>query len=116
MRVLSGALLLLLCLHSLRGQSLDPGLVPGSCDEQVAQALRQKEPDTCENTRTLRDIVLELKVQLKSMEAHVKESEAKVNNMRVELAVTKVHVEQLQKENAGKTSLRLHFKSAPVIE
>lgn len=113
MRAVSGVLLLLLCLHSLRGQGLDPGPVSGSCDEHVAQALRQKVPDTLEDTRTLRDVVL---MQLKSMEARVKESEVKVNDMRVELAVAKLHVQQLQKENAGKTSLRLHFKSPPVIE
>lgn len=106
MRVVSGVSLLLLCLHSLQGQGLDPGLVPGPCDEQVAQALRQKVPDT------LRDIIL---LYLKSVEARVKDSEDKVNDMRVELAATKTHVVQLQKENAGKTSFRLHFKSVPVM-
>lgn len=80
-------------------------LIP-SGDEQVAQVSRPKVPETLEDARTSRDIV----VQLKSMEARVKESEVKVNDMRVELAVTKVHVEQLQKENAGKASLRLHSK------
>lgn len=114
MRVVSGVLLLLLCLHSLRGQILDPSLVPGSCDEQVAQALKQKM--LVEDTGTLRDIVVELKVQLRSMEARVKESEVKVNEMRVELAVTKVHIEQLQKENVGKAQMRLHFRRALVVE
>lgn len=102
-------LLLLLCLHSLRGQMLDPSLVPGSCDEQVAQALKQK--ILVEDTGTLRDIVVELKVQLRSMEARVKESEVKVNEMRVELAVTKVHVEQLQKENVAQATDLLALKS-----
>lgn len=106
MRVVSGILLLLFCLHNLHGQGLNPCLVPGSCDEQVAQAFRQKVPETIE-------VVLLL---LKSMEARVKESEVKVNDMRVELAVTKLHVDQLQKDNVGKTSLRSHFKSAPAIE
>lgn len=114
MRVVSGVLLLLLCLHSLRGQMLDPSLVPGSCDEQVAQALKQKL--LVEDTGTLRDIVVELKVQLRSMEARVKESEVKVNEMRVELAVTKVHIEQLRKENAGKAQIKLHCRRALVIE
>lgn len=116
MRVVSTVLLLLLCLHSLRGQSLDPGLVSGSCDEQVAQALRQKVLDTLEPTRTLRDIILELKVQIANLEARVKESEVKVNDMRVELAVNTVNIALLQKENAGKTSLRLHFQGATVVK
>lgn len=111
MKVVFGVSLLLLCLHSLRGQGLDPArLVPQSRDEQVAQVSRQKVPDPFEDSRTLRDIVVELKVQLKSMEARVRESEVKVNDMRVELAVTKVHVEQLQKENVGKASPEMHFK------
>lgn len=102
MRVVSGVLLLLFCPHILRGQGLDLGPTPGPCEEQVAQALRQKVPSTFEDTRTLRDIVVELRGQLRTMEARVKESEVKVNDMRVELAVTKVHVEQLQKEKSGK--------------
>lgn len=116
MRVFSGFLLLLLSLHSLQGQGLDLGLESGSCDEQVAQALRQKVPDTFELNGPLRDIVLKLKVQVESMEARVKESEVKVNDMRVELAVTKVHVELLQKDKAGETLLRRHFQSASVVE
>lgn len=68
----------------------------------------QKLPNAFEDTRTLRDIVME---QLRSMEARVKESELKVNDMRVDLAVTKVHVEQLLKENSAQAMEILALKT-----
>lgn len=104
MKVVHG-LLLLLCLCRVRGQDLDVGLlssdVPKTADDPAAQASKQAVPDTWAEVRALRDMVVELKVQVRSMEARVKESEGQVNNLRVELAVNKLHIEQLQKENAG---------------
>uniref|UniRef100_A0A8C4IKL9 C1q domain-containing protein n=1 Tax=Dicentrarchus labrax TaxID=13489 RepID=A0A8C4IKL9_DICLA len=45
-------------------------------------------------------MVVELKVELRNMEARVKDSESQVNELKTELMVTKVQMELLQRENS----------------
>ncbi|XP_028440139.1 uncharacterized protein LOC114559595 [Perca flavescens] len=69
-------------------------------DEQTEQTTKQTTPDIWAEVRAVRDMVVELQVELRNMEARVKYSEGQVNQLKTELIVTKVHVEQLQRETS----------------
>uniref|UniRef100_UPI0037E8EB65 complement C1q tumor necrosis factor-related protein 4-like n=1 Tax=Semicossyphus pulcher TaxID=241346 RepID=UPI0037E8EB65 len=99
MRVVLGPLLLLLglCGSGARGQ--DGGLGEGGEIEQ-----KQTTTDIWAEVKELRDMVVELKVELRTMAAIVKESQSQVDELRAELIFTKVHVELLQAENAVQTT------------
>ncbi|CAJ1063783.1 heavy metal-binding protein HIP-like [Xyrichtys novacula] len=60
---------------------------------------KQTTPDIWVEVRALRDMVVELKVQLSALEDKVKESENQVDDLRAELISTKFHMELLQTEN-----------------
>ncbi|XP_044078224.1 cerebellin-2-like [Siniperca chuatsi] len=69
-------------------------------EESTEQTTKQTTPDIWVEVRALRDMVVELKVELRNMEARVKNSENQVNELKAELMVTKVHVQLLQRENS----------------
>ncbi|KAE8287378.1 hypothetical protein D5F01_LYC13417 [Larimichthys crocea] len=69
-------------------------------EEASEQTTEQTYTDIWAEVRALRDMVVELKVELKNMESRVKDSESQVNELKAELIVTKVHVELLQRENS----------------
>ncbi|KAL7389866.1 hypothetical protein ABVT39_011259 [Epinephelus coioides] len=114
MRVVVGLLLLLLALCGSGAQEEGGGLgqvgeisefqetAPrDAAEESSKQTTEQTTPDIWAEVRALRDMVVELKVELRNMETRVKDSESQVNDLKAELMVTKVHVELLQKENSG---------------
>ncbi|XP_078028638.1 uncharacterized protein LOC144464688 isoform X2 [Epinephelus lanceolatus] len=113
MRVVDGLLLLLLALSGSGAQGEGGGLgqvgeisefqetAPRDAAEESAESTtEQTTPDIWAEVRALRDMVVELKVELRNMEARVKDSESQVNDLKAELMVTKVHVELLQRENS----------------
>ncbi|XP_049448444.1 heavy metal-binding protein HIP-like isoform X1 [Epinephelus fuscoguttatus] len=113
MRVVVGLLLLLLALCGSGAQGEGGGLgqvgeisqfqetAPrDAAEESTKQTTEQTTPDIWAEVRALRDMVVELKVELRNMEARVKDSESQVNDLKAELMVTKVHVELLQRENS----------------
>ncbi|XP_078028636.1 uncharacterized protein LOC144458309 [Epinephelus lanceolatus] len=113
MRVVVGLLLLLLALSGSGAQGEGGGLgqvgeisefqetAPRDvAEESSKQTTEQTTPDIWAEVRALRDMVVELKVELRNMEARVKDSESQVNDLKAELMVTKVHVELLQRENS----------------
>nr|XP_033490142.1 heavy metal-binding protein HIP-like isoform X4 [Epinephelus lanceolatus] len=112
MRVVVGLLLLLLALCGSGAQGKGGGLrqvgeigqletAPRDAAEESAESTtEQTTPDIWAEVRALRDMVVELKVELRNMEARVKDSESQVNDLKAELMVTKVHVELLQRENS----------------
>uniref|UniRef100_A0A8C4HK24 C1q domain-containing protein n=1 Tax=Dicentrarchus labrax TaxID=13489 RepID=A0A8C4HK24_DICLA len=69
-------------------------------EESSEQTTKQTTPDIWVEVRALRDMVVELKVELRNMEARVKDSESQVNELKAELMVTKVQMELLQRENS----------------
>ncbi|XP_033490154.1 uncharacterized protein LOC117261770 [Epinephelus lanceolatus] len=113
MRVVVGLLLLLLALCGSGAQGEGGGLgqvgeisefeetAPrDAAEESSKQTTEQTTPDIWAEVRALRDMVVELKVELRNTEARVKDSESQVNDLKAELMVTKVHVELLQRENS----------------
>ena len=100
MRIDLGLLLLLLALCGSGAQGEDGGLG----EEWTKQTTEQTTPDIWAEVRALRDMVVtlevELKVELRNMEARVKESESQVDELKAELIVTKMLVEQLKRENS----------------
>ena len=115
MRVVVGLLLLLLGLCGSGAQGEGGGLgevgeirefqetAPrDGGEESTERDTKQTTPDIWAEVRALRDMVVELRVELRNMEARVKDSESQVDELKAELMLTKVHVEQLQTENSGK--------------
>ncbi|XP_042355579.1 heavy metal-binding protein HIP-like isoform X1 [Plectropomus leopardus] len=110
MRVVVGLLLLLLGLCGSGAQGEGGGLGEAGEISQFQEkaprdaaeepTTKQTTPDIWAEVRALRDMVVELKVELRNMEARVKDSESHVDEMKAELMVTKVHVELLQRENS----------------
>ncbi|XP_037603621.1 uncharacterized protein LOC119475209 isoform X6 [Sebastes umbrosus] len=113
MRVVVGLLLLLLSLCGSGAQGDGGGLgevgeirefqetAPrDAVEESTEQTTKQTTPDIWAEVRALRDMVVELKVELRNMEAIVKDSESLVNELKTELIVTKVYVEMLQRDNS----------------
>ncbi|XP_049448191.1 heavy metal-binding protein HIP-like isoform X2 [Epinephelus fuscoguttatus] len=113
MRVVVGLLLLLLALCGSGAQGEGGGLgqvgeisqfqetAPrDAAEESTKQTTEQTTTDIWAEVRALRDMVVELKVELRNTEARVKDSESQVNDLKAELMVTKVHVELLQRENS----------------
>ncbi|XP_042354533.1 uncharacterized protein LOC121952112 [Plectropomus leopardus] len=110
MRVVVGLLLLLLGLCGSGAQGEGGGLgEAGEISQFLEKAPRdaaeepttkQTTPDIWAEVRALRDMVVELKVELRNMEARVKDSESHVDELKAELMVTKVQVELLQRENS----------------
>ncbi|XP_070772799.1 uncharacterized protein [Enoplosus armatus] len=110
MRVVLGLLLLLLGLCASVAQGEGGGLGEVSefqktaqrdaVEESIKQTAKQTNPDIWAEVRALRNMVVELKVELRNMEARVKDSESQVNELKAELMVTKVHVELLQLDNS----------------
>ncbi|XP_051255755.1 cerebellin 17 [Dicentrarchus labrax] len=97
MRVVLGLLWLLLGLCGSGAQGEGGGLDEvGAVEESTEQTIS----DIWAEVRALRDMVVELKVELRNMEARVKESESQVNELKTELMVTKVQMELLQRENS----------------
>ncbi|XP_051258523.1 uncharacterized protein MCAP_0864-like isoform X5 [Dicentrarchus labrax] len=101
MRVVLGLLLLLLGLCGSGAQGEGGGLDEGGAvEESSEQTTKQTTCDIWVEMRALRDMVVELKVELRNMEARVKDSESQVNELKTELILTKVQVELLQRENS----------------
>uniref|UniRef100_A0A8C4H6D6 C1q domain-containing protein n=1 Tax=Dicentrarchus labrax TaxID=13489 RepID=A0A8C4H6D6_DICLA len=101
MRVVLGLLLLLLGLCGSGAQGEGGGLDEvGAVEESSEQTTKQTTPDIWAEVRALRDMVVELKVELRNMEARVKDSESQLNELKTELMVTKVQMELLQRENS----------------
>ncbi|KAL7390582.1 hypothetical protein ABVT39_023882 [Epinephelus coioides] len=114
MRVVVGLLLLLLlalCGSGAQGEGGGLGQVGeisefeetssrDAAEKSAESTTKQTTPDIWAEVRALRDMVVELKVELRNMEATVKDSESQVNDLKAELMVTKVHVELLQRENS----------------
>ncbi|XP_038563486.1 heavy metal-binding protein HIP-like isoform X2 [Micropterus salmoides] len=69
-------------------------------EESTKQTTEQTTTDIWGEVRALRDMVVELKVELRNMKARVKDSESQVKDLKAELIVTKVLVDLLQKENS----------------
>ncbi|XP_078028639.1 uncharacterized protein LOC144464689 [Epinephelus lanceolatus] len=124
MRVVVGLLLLLLALCGSGAQGEGGGLgqvgeisefqetAPrDAAEESTEQTTEQTTPDIWAEVRALRDMVVELKVELRNMEARVKDSESQVNDLKAELMVTKVHVELLQRENSDQKDTLTATKS-----
>ncbi|XP_049448442.1 heavy metal-binding protein HIP-like isoform X1 [Epinephelus fuscoguttatus] len=124
MRVVVGLLLLLLALCGSGAQGEGGGLgqvgeisqfqetAPrDAAEESTKQTTEQTTPDIWAEVRALRDMVVELKVELRNMEARVKDSESQVNDLKAELMVTKVHVELLQRENSDQKDTLTSTKS-----
>ncbi|KAF7669087.1 hypothetical protein LDENG_00252190 [Lucifuga dentata] len=75
---------------------------PGDTDEETT---KQTVPDIWEEARMLRDMV-----ELRHMEARLKDSKSRVDGLKTELITTKIHLQQLQRENSGiKTYLKYSF-------
>ncbi|TKS82432.1 Complement C1q-like protein 4 C1q and tumor necrosis factor-related protein 11 [Collichthys lucidus] len=111
MRVGFGLVLLLLGQCGLRAQGEGGGLSDvGEIREfqkthprdAVEESSKQTTPDIWDEVRALRDMMVELKADLKNMVTRLKDSESQVNELKAELIVTKVHVELLQRENSGR--------------
>lgn len=94
-------------------QTAAPGDAVGEPTDQTA---KQITPDIWAELRALRDMVVELKVEVRvkmeNMEARLRESESVVEELKVELLVTKVHVELLQKENSGTGWLHISVRGS----
>ncbi|XP_027142870.1 centromere protein F-like [Larimichthys crocea] len=72
--------------------------------DAVEESSKQTTPDIWDEVRALRDMMVELKADLKNMVIRLKASESQVNELKAELIVTKVHVELLQRENSVQTT------------
>lgn len=123
MRVGLGFLLLSL---SLRGSGAQGGLTKASeitevqkapprdaAEELTQQTLRQTTPDIWAEVRALRDMVVELRVELRIMTERMKESRSHVDDLKSQLLVNKGHMEQLQRENSGTGRLLYLLISLP---
>lgn len=84
-------MLLLLCEYRAQGEDGD----------LTEQTLEQTTPDIWAEMRALRDMVVELQVELRTMENRVMESDRKMEELKTELTVTKMYIELLQIENSG---------------
>ncbi|XP_041657946.1 heavy metal-binding protein HIP-like [Cheilinus undulatus] len=98
MRVAVGLLFLLHCLSGSQAQGEDGRLSEGG------NTSKQTTPDIWAEVKALRDMVVQLNVEQRYLEAIVKESESQVEELRVELIITKMHVEQLQTENSAQAA------------
>ncbi|TKS82428.1 Complement C1q-like protein 2 C1q and tumor necrosis factor-related protein 10 [Collichthys lucidus] len=117
MRVGFGLVLLLLGQCGLRAQGEGGGLSDvGEIREfqktdprdAVEESSKQTTPDIWDEVRALRDMMVELKADLKNMVTRLKDSESQVNELKAELIVTKVHVELLQRENSAKPKVAFY--------
>ncbi|XP_037603763.1 uncharacterized protein LOC119475302 isoform X4 [Sebastes umbrosus] len=113
MRVVVGLLLLLLGLCGSGAQGDGGGLGQvgeirefqdtaqrDAVEESTEQNTKQTTSDIWAEVRALRYMVVKLEVELRNMEAIVKDSESLVNELKTELIVTKVYVEMLQRDNS----------------
>ncbi|XP_059210790.1 complement C1q-like protein 2 [Centropristis striata] len=67
---------------------------------QETETTKTTTPDIWAEVRALRDMVVELKVELRNVQAAVTDSESQVEELKAELMVTNVYVELLQRENS----------------
>ncbi|XP_059181677.1 heavy metal-binding protein HIP-like [Centropristis striata] len=93
--VVVGLLLLGLCGSGAQGEVQET-----ETRDAGEETTKQITPDIWAEVRALRDMVVELKVELRNVEATVKDSESQVDELKVELIVTKMQVEQLQRETS----------------
>ncbi|XP_059207926.1 multimerin-2-like [Centropristis striata] len=99
-------LLLALCGSGAQGE-LQEMARTDEAEEPTEQTTKQTTPDIWAEVRALRDMVVELKVELRNVHAAVKDSESQVDKLKAELIVTNVQVELLQRENSDlQTRLR----------
>ena len=118
MRVRLGFLLLLLSLWESGAQDglinvselTEVQTVPrrDAAEELSQETLRQTKPDIWAEVRALRDMVVELRVELRLMAERMKEGQSHVDDLKSQLLVNKAQVEQLQRENSG-TGLLLYL-------
>ncbi|KAL3970924.1 bradykinin receptor B2 [Sarotherodon galilaeus] len=94
-------LLLLLCGYRAQGEDGD----------LTEQTLEQTTPDIWAEMTALRDMVVELQVELRTMENRVMESDRKVEELKTELTVTKMYIELLQIENSGQATDLISLES-----
>lgn len=113
---MKGSVALLVLLFCLSRESGAQGAVGGVRES----LLGRKEIETTETTheqtdtqtsttfdiwtelRQLRDMVVEQNVELRNMETRLKDNEKLLDEQRLELIITKIKVEEVEKENAGK--------------
>ncbi|XP_059181501.1 heavy metal-binding protein HIP-like [Centropristis striata] len=93
--VVVGLLLLGLCGSGAQGEVQET-----ETRDAGEETTKQTTPDIWAEVRALRDMVVELKVELRNVEATVKDSESQVDELKAELIVTKMQVEQLQRETS----------------
>ncbi|XP_059182178.1 peptidoglycan DL-endopeptidase CwlO-like [Centropristis striata] len=93
--VVVGLLLLGLCGSGAQGE-----VQQTETRDAGEETTKQTTPDIWAEVRALRDMVVELKVELRNVEATVKDSESQVVELKAELIVTKMQVEQLQRETS----------------
>ncbi|XP_059214127.1 complement C1q-like protein 2 [Centropristis striata] len=67
---------------------------------QETETTKTTTADIWAEVRALRDMVVELKVELRNVQAAVTDSESQVEELKAELMVTNVYVELLQRENS----------------
>ncbi|XP_059214131.1 complement C1q-like protein 2 [Centropristis striata] len=67
---------------------------------QETETTKTTTADIWAEVRALRDMVVELKVELRNVQATVTDSESQVEDLKAELMVTNVYVELLQRENS----------------
>ena len=96
MRVAPG-LLLGLCVSEAQGEEGEVGKISEfqettprhAAEELTGQISAQTTPDIWAEVKALRDMVVELKVELRYMEARVRDSESQVDELKAELMVIK---------------------------
>ncbi|XP_059182160.1 heavy metal-binding protein HIP-like [Centropristis striata] len=93
--VVVGLLLLGLCGSGAQGEVQET-----ETRDAGEETTKQATPDIWAEVRALRDMVVELKVELRNVEATVKDSESQVDELKAELIFTKMQVEQLQRETS----------------
>ncbi|XP_059214130.1 complement C1q-like protein 2 [Centropristis striata] len=67
---------------------------------QETETTKTTTADIWAEVRALRDMVVELKVELRNVQAAVTDSESQVEELKAKLMVTNVYVELLQRENS----------------
>ncbi|XP_059197174.1 heavy metal-binding protein HIP-like [Centropristis striata] len=92
-------LLLALCGSGAQGELQETAL-RDPAEEPTEQTTKQTVPDIWAEVRALRDMVVELKVELRNMQVAVTDSESQVDELNLELLVSKSRIEQLERENA----------------
>ncbi|XP_059190313.1 heavy metal-binding protein HIP-like [Centropristis striata] len=99
-------LLLALCGSGAQGELQETALTDAA-EELTEQTTKQTTPDIWAEVRALRDMVVELKVELRNVQVAVKDSESQVDELKALLTVTNMQVELLQRENSDlQTRLR----------